>query len=107
MVNSRTGQILPLYYQLYENYIENIKRLSIPDAAEKINVPFLIIHGTADEAVEFEEALNLNNWCASSQLIDIQESGHTFEAKHPFDKQEGDLENLEIVIKETMKFLKN
>lgn len=107
VVNGRTGQVLPLYYQLYENYIENIKRLSVPDAAEKINVPFLIIHGTADEAVEFEEALNLSNWCASSQLIDIHESGHTFEAKHPFDEQEGYLENLEMVIQETIKFLKN
>lgn len=107
VVNGRTGQVLPLYYQLYENYIENIKRLSVPDAAEKINVPFLIIHGTADDAVEFEEALNLSNWCASSQLVDIQESGHTFEAKHPFDKEEGYLENLEMVIQETIKFLKN
>ncbi|MBL4652711.1 MAG: prolyl oligopeptidase family serine peptidase [Flavobacteriales bacterium] len=107
VVNGRTGQVLPLYYQLYENYHTNIERLSIPDAANKIDVPFLIIHGTADEAVAFEDAINLNNWCATSQLIEVDSSGHTFEGKHPFEEKEGYSENLEIIINETIKFLQN
>lgn len=106
VVNGRTGQVLPLYYQLYENYHQNIERLSIPDATNKIDVPFLIIHGTADEAVAFEDAINLNNWCATSQLIEVDNSGHTFEAKHPFDEKEGYSENLDTVISETVKFLR-
>lgn len=107
VVNGRTGQVLPLYYQLYENYHQNIERLSVPKAASKINIPFLIVHGTADEAVDFEDAINLNNWCTSSQLIEVDNSGHTFEGQHPFNEKEGYSENLNLVISETISFLKN
>ncbi|MBK6642499.1 MAG: DUF2807 domain-containing protein [Bacteroidetes bacterium] len=55
--NSRTGQQMPLYPQLYENYYRNRNRLNILKAAERLQVPFLIIHGDEDETVPVDHAL--------------------------------------------------
>ncbi|OFY83813.1 MAG: hypothetical protein A3F72_07360 [Bacteroidetes bacterium RIFCSPLOWO2_12_FULL_35_15] len=102
-LNTRTSQQMPLYYQFYENLLKNIKRLDIIEAAKKVINPFLIIHGTKDEAVSFEEAKELHNWCKHSELVLIEGAGHTFGAKHPF---EGILPtHSEIAVGKTIDFL--
>ncbi len=105
VVNGRTGQTLPLYYQLYQDLKKNSSRLDIPKASTKITVPFLIIHGTDDKVVSFEEAKRLRDSCFSSQLLSIENSGHTFEGKHPMHKDEKYPENLSRVLEETVSFL--
>lgn len=55
--NSRTGQQMPLYYQLYEDYQQNRERLAILSAVRRLQVPLLLCHGTADEAVPASHAL--------------------------------------------------
>ncbi|MBK8414099.1 MAG: prolyl oligopeptidase family serine peptidase [Bacteroidetes bacterium] len=57
--NSRTGQQMPLYPQLYENYYRNRNRLNILKAAERLKVPFLIIHGDEDETVPVDHATRI------------------------------------------------
>jgi uncharacterized protein len=103
-MNARTNQAMPLYLQLYENTLINAPRLDIPKAAEKINIPFLIIHGTNDEAVSVENAKLLHSKCKTSELLLIENAGHTFGAKHPF---EGNIlpEHAQVVVERTIEFL--
>lgn len=81
--NSRTGQELPLYYQLYEDFQKHADRLDIPRAAKKITVPWLICHGTEDAAVAYEVAVQLHQIAPVSELF-LMDSGHTFGRVHPW-----------------------
>lgn len=80
--NSRTKQQLPLYYQLYEDYIQNTARLDIQKAIKKISVPILICHGTLDEAVVIQKAYDLHKWQPRAKLFTI-ETDHVFGRTHP------------------------
>lgn len=82
--NSRTQQNMPLHYQMYENYIANKERLNIPKAAVKINVPWLIIHGTNDTSVPISCAEQLHQWNKLSVLFKVENGDHTFGGKHPW-----------------------
>ncbi len=82
--NSRTGQQMPLYPQLYENYYRNRNRLNILKAAERLKVPFLIIHGDEDETVPVDHALELNKAASDSKLILLNKANHSFGAVHPY-----------------------
>ena len=81
--NSRTQQQMPMYYQLYEDYLQNIERLDIQNAVKKINVPVLICHGTLDTAVPVYNAFELKKWQPAAQLFTV-ESDHVFGRKHPW-----------------------
>ncbi|RYD74232.1 MAG: dienelactone hydrolase [Sphingobacteriales bacterium] len=81
--NARTKQRLPLYYQLYENYIQNKEKLHIPNAVKILQKPFLVIHGTEDEAVDFSHALEMKRWNANIKLDLIPHANHVFGVKHP------------------------
>jgi uncharacterized protein len=82
--NSRTHQQMPLYFQLYENYMNNRDRFDIEAAVKKIVVPTLVIHGTEDYAVPFEDALEIKRWNQKIKLDLIPHGNHTFGVKHPF-----------------------
>ncbi len=86
--NSRTGQNMPLYYQMYENFVHNRTRLAIPRNAPNITVPCLFIHGVADETVPMQAAQQLRSWVPGAEMILIPEAGHTFSVGHPFNGQE-------------------
>ena len=83
--NSRTNQQMPLYYQFYEDYINNKSHFSIPKACRKLSIPTLIIHGDNDQTVDFNEAEELYANISNSILLKIEDSDHVFNAKHPFD----------------------
>ncbi len=85
--NSRTRKQMPLYYQLYEDYIQNRERLDILKAIEELDIPVLICHGTADLAVPVEKAYALKNRQPSVQLF-ITDSDHVFGRKHPWTFEE-------------------
>ncbi len=104
--NARTKQQMPLYYQFYETILQNKKRLNILKTSSLLNIPFLIIHGTNDEAVSPNDAIELHKSCKHSQLFLIEGAGHTFEAKHPFTSNIFPA-NAKLVIEKTIKFLKN
>ncbi len=84
IVNTRTKQELPLYYQLYEDYHAHLDRLHIPTKVRQLTIPFLIVHGTEDEAVPFEDGKAMSHWNKRAKLIAIEGGGHTFGAKHPW-----------------------
>lgn len=101
--NSRTGQDMPHNYTFYTDYIENEKDLIIEDAARKIQIPWLIVHGTTDEAVPFAEAEKLKEWNPKAELLKIPNAGHTFGGSHPWNKASMP-SDLEKVVSGTIEF---
>ncbi len=81
--NSRTQQQMPLYYQLYEDYISNEANLNIQNAISQLTIPILICHGIADAAVPVEKAYQLKKWQPAAKLF-INDSDHVFGRKHPW-----------------------
>jgi len=102
--NARTGQVLPLYPDVLEDIEQNAHRLDITAAARKITVPWLIIHGTADESVPFTEAASLKkaNTRKSRKLLPVEGGGHTFGATHPWQSM---TPQLEVVFDESVAWL--
>ncbi len=103
--NGRTKQQMPLNVQFYDTIIANKERLDVVKAAEKLNVPFLIIHGTNDEAVTLKDAYLLNEANELSTLFIIEEANHTFGAKHPWEEVILP-EDSKLVIDRTIQFLR-
>ncbi|MCW3091559.1 MAG: alpha/beta fold hydrolase [Ferruginibacter sp.] len=103
--NSRTKQQMPLYYQLYEDYLQNKERLNIKKAIQSLPIPILICHGTKDTAVPVQKAYDLKQWQPSAKLFTV-ESDHVFGRKHPW--MEKDLPAaMEAVVEESLQFLKS
>ncbi len=87
-LNARTGQQMPLYYSLREDFYANKKLLDIPAAVKRMPVPQLIVHGTADESVPFHEAETMNSWNLLARLEPVEGANHTFGGKHPWEEKE-------------------
>ncbi|RMH69993.1 MAG: alpha/beta hydrolase [Gemmatimonadetes bacterium] len=99
--NARTGQILQMGVELVDDYLRDPDRFDILDAAASLEIPYGIIHGTADETVPFAEAEALHRHARHSTLIPIDGAGHTFGATHPWG---GTTDHLERAIQETIMF---
>lgn len=84
VLNSRTNQEMPHYYQFYEDFKANEERLNIESAERRLKIPHLIIHGDNDTSVSVNEALNLKKWNKESRLEIIQGANHVFNVKHPW-----------------------
>jgi pimeloyl-ACP methyl ester carboxylesterase len=84
--NARTGQVLPVYTDVLDDIQQNRSELDIDAAAERIQVPWLLIHGTDDESVGFSEAELLKgaNSSKTTRLMPVEGGGHTFGATHPW-----------------------
>jgi uncharacterized protein len=85
VLNSRTGQQLPLGLGLLEDFEANRERLDVTAAAGKLALPWLIVHGADDPTVSVDHARELERAAHSARLIEVGEAGHTFEARHPFE----------------------
>lgn len=103
IANSRTGQVMRLGTDLLDDVEQHGKtKLNIEAAAAKIRVPWLIIHGTADETVPSTEAEHLHSLSkGASTLRLIEGANHCFDAMHPLNEVPPVLER---VVKETVKF---
>ncbi len=104
VINGRTKQKMPHYFQYYTKFKENEERLTISNAAKALEIPHLIIHGTGDPAVSFEEAKLLHQWNPNSSLVLIPEADHVFGARHPWDSRVLP-EPLSKVVEETISFV--
>ena len=105
VLNGRTKQQMPHYYQFYTNYIENENRLSIKRAVSNLKMPHLIIHGNADTSILVEEANNLHSWSPNSQLEIIESANHVFGAHHPWN-DDNLPEHLKTVTNKIITFLR-
>ena len=82
--NTRTGQLMPINYTLFDDFLLNYKRLNIESACGKIRIPRLLIHGTNDESVDISEGQLLASWL-NTPLIEIPNANHTFGSHHPWE----------------------
>lgn len=84
--NSRTQQEMPLKYIQYLDFLENEKLLDIEAYARKLNKPCLHFHGSHDESINIEEGIALASWTKAALYV-LENSGHTFESAHPWQKE--------------------
>ncbi|NER17222.1 alpha/beta hydrolase family protein [Spongiivirga citrea] len=104
VLNGRTKQEMPHYFQYFEDFIENEEKLTIKTASQQLKIPQLIIHGTADESVSTNDAADLHWWYPLSQIKWIEGANHVFGGKHPWESDELP-EHLQEVISESVRFL--
>ena len=97
---------MPHYYQFYEDFVTNKKRLNIERAVKQIKNPYLIIHGNKDTSIHLSEAQNLHTWNPESQLQIIENADHVFNIKHPW-KNELPSKEFQVVINSILTFLNN
>jgi len=84
VMNGRTKQQMPHFYQFYEDFKANEERLTIRRAVSNLKIPYLIIHGDNDASVLIDEAIQLHTWYKKSKLEIIRGADHVFNTKHPW-----------------------
>ena len=104
--NGRTKQNMPMFYQFYQNCIENIERLNIKKAIKEINIPHLHIHGSSDSTVLIEDALEMKRWNNKINLVIINDADHVFGSSHPYNKNKFPI-HLNKALLKTLEFLKS
>ena len=97
VVNGRTKQNMPHFYQFYENYIQNKERLDIKKATEQLAIPHLLIHGDSDTSVLIDEAENLQQLNPNADYKIIKNADHVFNVKHPWKQKDMSKEMEEVV----------
>ncbi len=105
VTNARTGQRLELGTTLLDDIEQNGTELDLLAAAGRLPQPWLLLHGTADEAVPVAEGRALAaTWHGdtSNRMHLIEGAGHTFGAVHPF---AGMTPELAEAFDETLKWL--
>lgn len=103
--NARTNQMMPIKWQMYEDYFANIGRLFIPDAVKQISIPFLIVHGVKDETVSVSSATEMKEWNNSAEVLLLENGNHNFGGRHPWNKDELPTD-LQTVVAKTIEFFK-
>lgn len=83
VTNSRTGQELPLHYQLVADFEQHRERLDIEKAVKSLRLPLLICHGTQDPSVPFASAQKIQSWKPDATLVAV-DSDHVFGRRHPW-----------------------
>jgi pimeloyl-ACP methyl ester carboxylesterase len=81
--NTRTKQMMPHYFDMYEDFKANEDALNIEFAARSLEIPFLQIHGDMDTSVSIREGIELAEWTDTDLKI-IKGADHTFGGEHPW-----------------------
>jgi len=85
VVNVRTGQQLALGPAMLADVEARHPELDLLAAAAARRAPWLIVHGTEDDAVPVAEAHRLaGRATGQTELLVIPGAGHTFGSSHPF-----------------------
>ena len=88
IVNGRTNQLMPHYYQFFEDFVDNFKDCDVLDQAKRIDVPHYIVHAKDDRAVDISSAINLAKANPQAQSLILESGGHTFNCKHPWESHQ-------------------
>jgi dienelactone hydrolase len=105
ILNTRTGQILPLYADVLQDIETSGAALDIQAAAGRLTIPWLLVHGEADTSVPASEADALARAASGThppRRLIVAGAGHTFGAVHPF---AGMTPDLALVLDETVKWM--
>jgi dienelactone hydrolase len=102
IVNSRTGQVLPLYTDVLDDIEKNAELLDLSRAAARIAAPWLLLHGENDQAVDVSAAQTLaGSALKPPRVMLFPGADHTFGAVHPY---AGMTQDLAQAIDETVKW---
>lgn len=104
--NQRTKQQMPHYFQFFEDFKQHENRFNIERAVRSLEIPYLIIHGSADDTVNVKEAEQLQEWSKQSELIIIEDADHGFGSSEPWTKSQMP-EDMALATEETIGFLRN
>ena len=107
VLNTRTKQVMKLNISLLDDLEKNKDNtLNIEKAVKDLSRPLFIAHGEQDLAVPINEAEKIYNWSNKelTEFIKIPISGHTFDAKHPF---EGSNLKFDFLLRKTEEFFNN
>jgi uncharacterized protein len=105
ILNTRTGQRLPLYTDILDDVERHARgSLDILGAAARLQIPWLLVHGSADESVSHQESEALRTACTipTTRLLTIAGAGHTFGAGHPWEAGKHDTPELRRVFDMTL-----
>lgn len=105
VVNTRTGQVLPLYTDVLDDIEQNSSALDILSHASRLAIPWLLLHGAGDTSVPGSEAHALARAASPThppRVMLLEGAGHTFGAAHPFT---GVTPDLAVAFDETLKWL--
>jgi dienelactone hydrolase len=83
--NARTGQEMPMNYQIVEDFNKNRSRLTVPDAVSELKIPMKAFHGKKDQTVScvaIENFQSRNPEMVETELL--ENADHTFGGTHPF-----------------------
>lgn len=105
VLNGRTKQKMPHYYQFYQDFEQNILRFDVERASEMAKAYFLIVHGTNDESVNVKDADHLHVLNPNSELYLVEDANHTFGAKEPWEENVLP-EDLNDVVEKCIEFIK-
>ena len=105
ILNGRTKQKMPHFYQFYEDFISNKERFDIKKAVQRLKAKHLIIHGNNDTSVLINEAESLKKWSPKSIYKIIEGANHVFNVSHPWNNKNLSKE-LYNVTKTAIAFLK-
>jgi pimeloyl-ACP methyl ester carboxylesterase len=83
VLNGRTNQQMPLYYQLVENTQKIKDKLDLRNLLKSDKRKFLFVHGGKDEAVPVSE-VNLVKNLPNCTVSIIEDANHVFGASHPY-----------------------
>jgi pimeloyl-ACP methyl ester carboxylesterase len=86
--NLRTGQQLPMYYQIAENFYQNRARLDLPALMPGLRQPVLLIHGDQDETVPLAAMQRLQAGQPTAEVLVVPGAGHMFGGAHPWEGSE-------------------
>jgi pimeloyl-ACP methyl ester carboxylesterase len=84
VLNSRTGQQMPVKSTLLGDLDRNPARLDILEKAAAITQPWLIVQGDEDKTVPIACAEELKAAQPNAQLLVIPGADHTFGGSHPY-----------------------
>ncbi len=81
--NTRTKQMMRMSTAILDDYEANREKFDILTAAERLQVPLLVIHGADDESVPVAESVVIASRAADASRAVIANASHTYDAIHP------------------------
>jgi len=102
-LNARTGQIMRLDYEVFEDLQANAARYDLLTRLPALRIPVLLVHGSHDASVGPEASESLARSLEGRGTLHILPgAGHTFGAVHPFGEPTPELEE---AFRVTLRFL--
>ncbi|WEK18547.1 MAG: alpha/beta hydrolase [Candidatus Pedobacter colombiensis] len=82
--NARTKEKMPLNNTLLEDFNKHKTHFNIINAAKRVHIPWLILHGDDDVNVKFSVAQELAQNQLNAKIQKIEGANHVYGASHPY-----------------------